>query len=59
MLQETLEDLKTDSLCLLGKKRDLDTYEDLQAFPEFRKYLKYTDDKINTGDNRIFTEKRL
>ena len=51
VLQETLEELKNDSLFLLEKRRDLDTYEDLKAFPEFSNYLISTNDKINTGDN--------
>ena len=51
VLQETLEELKNDSLFLLEERRDLDTYEDLKAFPEFRNYLISTNDKINTGDN--------
>ena len=51
VLQETLEELKNDSLFLLEERRDLDTYEDLKAFPEFRNYLISTNDKINTGVN--------
>lgn len=51
VLQETLEELQNDSLFLLEERRDLDTYEDLKAFPEFRNYLISTNDKINTGDN--------
>lgn len=40
VLEETLKDLKYESNYLLDKRRDLDTYEDLETFPQFQQYLK-------------------
>lgn len=40
VLRESLENLNTDNVNLLEEQRDLDTYEDLLAFPQFKQYFK-------------------
>ena len=40
VLEETLKDLNNESIYLLEKRRDLDTYKDLESFSQFQQYLK-------------------
>lgn len=40
LLNDTLEDLKDKIICKLGKKNDIDVYEDLQDNEVFQPYLK-------------------
>ena len=42
LLQETLKDLEPEEICLLKVRHDLDTYEDLKAHKQFRKYITIT-----------------